>query len=154
MTAGPAAAPPDARVPEPAGSAWRGPPRGIRAPGLVSMPMDVPSGMVHALLPVHLTAGLGASAPAAPGHGLAAVTKPVVPPAPPIGWRIAARFIDRVGKGIRGAPRDALVADLAPEGRRGAAFGLRRSLGTLGALPGPLRAIGLTRACCWRGWPS
>jgi MFS family permease len=54
---------------------------------------------------------------------------------------IAARFIDRVGKGIRGAPRDALVADLAPEGRRGVAFGLRQSLDTLGAFIGPLLAI-------------
>ena len=78
---------------------------------------------------------------AAIGYGLAAITKPVFPLAPSIGWLVAARFIDRVGKGIRGAPRDALVADLAPEGRRGAAFGLRQSLDTLGAFLGPLLAI-------------
>lgn len=80
---------------------------------------------------------------AALGYGLAALTKPVFPLAPTLGWVVAARFIDRVGKGIRGAPRDALVADLAPEGRRGAAFGLRQSLDTAGAFLGPLAAIGL-----------
>jgi MFS family permease len=56
---------------------------------------------------------------------------------------LAARLIDRVGKGIRGAPRDALVADLAPPESRGAAFGLRQSLDTVGAFLGPLLAIGL-----------
>lgn len=80
---------------------------------------------------------------AALGYGLAALTKPVFPLAPSLGWVVAARFIDRVGKGIRGAPRDALVADLAPEGRQGAAFGLRQSLDTVGAFLGPLAAIGL-----------
>lgn len=80
---------------------------------------------------------------AALGYGLAALTKPVFPLAPSLGWVVAARFVDRVGKGIRGAPRDALVADLAPEGRRGAAFGLRQSLDTVGAFLGPLAAIGL-----------
>ena len=59
---------------------------------------------------------------AAIGYGLAALTKPVFPLAPSIGWLVAARFIDRVGKGIRGAPRDALVADIAPPELRGAAF--------------------------------
>jgi hypothetical protein len=48
------------------------------------------------------------------GYGLAALTKPVFPLAPSVGWLVAARFIDRVGKGVRGAPRDALVADRAP----------------------------------------
>ncbi|MFN3992701.1 MAG: MFS transporter [Tabrizicola flagellatus] len=159
-----------------AASPWRGLPAGIWALGFVSMLMDVSSEMIHALLPVYLTVGLGASALAvgviegiaeataaitkvfsgalsdrigrrkelaALGYGLAAVTKPVFPLAPSLGWVVAARFIDRVGKGIRGAPRDALVADLAPEGRRGAAFGLRQSLDTAGAFLGPLMAIGL-----------
>nr|WP_304504798.1 MFS transporter [Defluviimonas sediminis] len=80
---------------------------------------------------------------AALGYGLAAVTKPVFPLAPTVGWLVAARFIDRVGKGIRGAPRDALVADIAPPDLRGAAFGLRQSLDTAGAFLGPLVAIGL-----------
>ncbi|WP_395539518.1 MFS transporter [Neotabrizicola sp. sgz301269] len=80
---------------------------------------------------------------AALGYGLAALTKPVFPLAPSLGWVVAARFVDRVGKGIRGAPRDALVADLAPDGRRGTAFGLRQSLDTVGAFLGPLVAIGL-----------
>src|SRR5262245_9681428 len=57
---------------------------------------------------------------AALGYGIAAATKPIFPLAPSIGWLVAARFIDRVGKGIRGAPRDALIADLAPAPVRGA----------------------------------
>lgn len=155
---------------------WRGLPAGIWALGFVSMLMDVSSEMIHALLPVYLTVGFGASALvvgiiegiaeataaitkvfsgalsdrigrrkelAALGYGLAALTKPVFPLAPSIGWLVGARFIDRVGKGIRGAPRDALVADLAPEGLRGAAFGLRQSLDTIGAFLGPLAAIAL-----------
>jgi len=80
---------------------------------------------------------------AALGYGLAAFTKPVFPLAPSVGWLIAARFIDRVGKGIRGAPRDALVADITPSHIRGASFGLRQSLDTVGAFLGPLLAIGL-----------
>jgi MFS family permease len=75
------------------------------------------------------------------GYGLAAITKPVFPLAPSIVWLIAARFVDRVGKGIRGAPRDALVADLSPPAVRGASFGLRQSLDTVGAFLGPLVAI-------------
>jgi MFS family permease len=75
------------------------------------------------------------------GYGLAAITKPVFPLAPNIGWVIGARFVDRVGKGIRGAPRDALIADLTPVGLRGTAFGLRQSLDTVGAVLGPLLAI-------------
>jgi MFS family permease len=154
----------------------RGLPAGIWALGLVSMLMDISSEMIHALLPVYLTVGLGATALTvgviegiavataaitkvfsgalsdriarrkhlvALGYGLAALTKPVFPLAPSIGWLVAARFVDRVGKGIRGAPRDALVADLAPERLRGAAFGLRQSLDTAGAFIGPLLAIGL-----------
>src|SRR6267378_3155575 len=80
---------------------------------------------------------------AAFGYGLAAFTKPICPLASSIEWLIAARFIDRVGKGIRGAPRDALVADIAPPHLRGASFGLRQSLDTVGAFIGPLLAIGL-----------
>mgnify|MGYP000138512161 CR=1 FL=1 len=75
------------------------------------------------------------------GYGLAAVTKPIFPLAPTIGWLIGARFIDRVGKGIRGAPRDALIADLAPAELRGASFGLRQTLDTIGAFLGPLIAV-------------
>ncbi len=80
---------------------------------------------------------------AAIGYGLAALTKPAFPLASSVGWLFAARFIDRVGKGIRGAPRDALVADIAPLHLRGACFGLRQSLDTVGAFLGPLLAIGL-----------
>jgi len=78
---------------------------------------------------------------AALGYGLAAFTKPIFPLASSIGWLIAARFVDRVGKGIRGAPRDALIADIAPPDLRGAAFGLRQSLDTIGAFTGPALAI-------------
>lgn len=78
---------------------------------------------------------------AALGYGLAAFTKPIFPLAATVEWLIAARFIDRVGKGIRGAPRDALVADLSPPEIRGASFGLRQSLDTIGAFLGPLLAI-------------
>jgi MFS family permease len=78
---------------------------------------------------------------AAIGYGLAAFSKPVFPLAEAVGWLVAARFVDRVGKGIRGAPRDALVADLAPPEIRGAAFGLRQTLDTVGAFAGPLAAM-------------
>jgi MFS family permease len=80
---------------------------------------------------------------AALGYGLAACTKPIFPLAPSLDWLVAARFVDRIGKGIRGAPRDALVADIAPPELRGASFGLRQSLDTIGAFIGPLLAIGL-----------
>ena len=70
------------------------------------------------------------------GYGLAAASKPIFPLAPSVGWLFAARFIDRIGKGIRGAPRDALVADLAPSHLRGACYGLRQSLDTIGAFAG------------------
>lgn len=80
------------------------------------------------------------------GYGLAALTKPVFPLAPSIDWLIGARFVDRIGKGIRGAPRDALVADIAPAELRGASFGLRQSLDTMGAFMGPLIAIALMLA--------
>ena len=75
------------------------------------------------------------------GYGLAAFTKPVFPLAGSIGWVMAARFVDRIGKGIRGAPRDALVADITPPQQRGAAYGLRQSLDSVGAFLGPLLAI-------------
>lgn len=165
-----------ARSSDPSRSYWRKLPPGIWAVGLVSMMMDISSEMIHALLPVYLTVGLGATTLAvgliegiaeataaitkvfsgalsdrigqrkglaAFGYGLAAVTKPVFPLAPSIGWLVAARFIDRVGKGIRGAPRDALIADITPHDMRGAAFGLRQSLDTFGAFLGPLLAIAL-----------
>lgn len=161
---------------DPSPSPWRKLPPGIWALGLVSMLMDISSEMIHALLPVYLTVGLGASTLAvgviegiaeataaitkvfsgalsdrlgqrkrlaALGYGLAALTKPVFPLAPTIGWLVGARFIDRVGKGIRGAPRDALIADITPSDMRGAAFGLRQSLDTFGAFLGPLLAIAL-----------
>lgn len=75
------------------------------------------------------------------GYGLSAVTKPVFALAGSLGWVVVARFTDRLGKGIRGAPRDALVADLTPAEIRGAAFGLRQSLDTVGALLGPAAAL-------------
>ncbi len=77
------------------------------------------------------------------GYGMGAMSKPLFALATGAGLIVAARFIDRVGKGIRGAPRDALVADLAPPALRGAAFGLRQSLDTWGAFAGPLIAAGL-----------
>jgi MFS family permease len=75
------------------------------------------------------------------GYGLAALTKPVFPLAHTVGWVFAARFVDRIGKGIRGAPRDALVADITPQHLRGAAYGLRQALDSVGALLGPLLAV-------------
>lgn len=77
------------------------------------------------------------------GYALGALSKPLFALAGSSGMVLTARFMDRIGKGIRGAPRDALVADLAPAGVRGAAFGLRQSLDTVGAFTGPLLAIGL-----------
>jgi len=77
------------------------------------------------------------------GYGLAALTKPLFPMAHSATLVVIARLTDRVGKGIRGAPRDALVADVTPPEQRGAAYGLRQSLDTTGAFLGPLLAIGL-----------
>lgn len=77
------------------------------------------------------------------GYGLGAISKPIFPLASSVDWLVAARFIDRIGKGIRGAPRDALVADIAPDHLRGASFGLRQSLDTVGAFVGPAVAIAL-----------
>ena len=77
------------------------------------------------------------------GYTLGAFSKPLFAVAPTLGILTAARLLDRVGKGIRGAPRDALMADIAPPHLRGAAFGLRQSLDTTGAFVGPLLAVGL-----------
>jgi sugar phosphate permease len=77
------------------------------------------------------------------GYALGALTKPLFAMANTSGMVLTARLLDRVGKGVRGAPRDALVAELAPPHLRGAAFGLRQSLDTVGAVLGPLLAVGL-----------
>jgi len=82
----------------------------------------------------------------AAGYGLAAASKPLFAIAQGAGLVFAARFIDRIGKGIRGAPRDALIADLTPKESRGAAYGLRQTLDTVGALIGPLIAMALMLA--------
>jgi MFS family permease len=92
------------------------------------------------------------------GYGLGALTKPVFPLASSIGWVFTARFVDRIGKGIRGAPRDALVADVTPAELRGAAYGLRQALDSVGAFAGPVLAVafmvwfaGDIRAVLWVG---
>lgn len=77
------------------------------------------------------------------GYGVAALSKPLFAIASSSSWVLAARFSDRIGKGIRGAPRDALLSELTPAGLTGAAFGLRQSLDTVGAFAGPLIAIAL-----------
>jgi MFS family permease len=149
-------------------------PRGVWALGVVSLCMDLSSELVHALLPLYMAVGLGAStltigivegiAEAIAlivkvfsgvlsdlfrrrkplvllGYGLAALTKFIFPLATSLGWVVAARFADRVGKGIRGAPRDALIADITPADVRGASFGLRQALDTVGGIGGPLLAL-------------
>ena len=151
-------------------------PGGVWVLGFVSLLMDVSSEMIHSLLPLYLTVGLGASALAvgviegiaeatalivkmfsgalsdrwrqrksitAFGYGLAALSKPLFALATGPFLVFTARFLDRIGKGIRGAPRDALIADLTPKEMRGAAFGLRQSLDTVGAFAGPLLAMAL-----------
>jgi MFS family permease len=75
------------------------------------------------------------------GYGLAALTKPVFALASSAGVVVGARFVDRLGKGIRGAPRDALIADITPQEVRGASYGLRQSLDSVGAFVGPLLAL-------------
>ena len=77
------------------------------------------------------------------GYGISAVTKPIFPFASTSFEVLCARFADRVGKGVRGAPRDALIADVTPKEHRGAAYGLRQSLDTVGAVAGPIAAIAL-----------
>ena len=83
------------------------------------------------------------------GYGLGALSKPLFALALTVNWVFAARFMDRIGKGIRGAPRDALIADLAPPEIRGAAYGLRQSLDTVGAFIGPL--LGVALMLFWAG---
>jgi MFS family permease len=83
------------------------------------------------------------------GYGLGALSKPLFALALTVNGVFAARFMDRIGKGIRGAPRDALVADLAPPEIRGAAYGLRQSLDTVGAFVGPL--LGVVLMLYWAG---
>jgi MFS family permease len=77
------------------------------------------------------------------GYGLSALTKPLFPMATAPLLVLVARVLDRIGKGVRGAPRDALLADVTPKALRGEAYGLRQSMDTVGAVLGPLLAIGL-----------
>lgn len=77
------------------------------------------------------------------GYGLSALSKPLLAIAPQVGTIAAARIADRIGKGVRDAPRDALIADVTPAAIRGAAFGLRQALDTIGAFVGPVLAMGL-----------
>lgn len=151
-------------------------PRTVWALGLVSLFMDLSSEIIHALLPLFLTATLGVSVAVVGlidgvaestasiskvfsgylsdrlgrrkaliliGYGLGALSKPFFALAGAPATVLGARFADRIGKGIRGAPRDALVADVTPLAIRGRAFGLRQALDTIGAFLGPLLAIGL-----------
>lgn len=80
------------------------------------------------------------------GYGMAAASKPLFPLANSAATVLAARFLDRIGKGLRGAPRDALIADVTAPGMRGRAYGLRQALDTVGAFLGPLAAVGLMAA--------
>ena len=151
-------------------------PRTVWALGFVSLFMDVSSEMIHALLPLFLTAGLGASVVVVGliegvaeatasivkvfsgywsdrlgrrkpliliGYALGALSKPLFAMAGAPFVVFTARFADRIGKGLRGAPRDALVADVTPEAIRGRAYGVRQTLDTVGAFIGPLVAIAL-----------
>lgn len=77
------------------------------------------------------------------GYGMGALAKPFIAMAPTTTWIFAAKFGDRLGKGVRGAPRDALVADYTPTEMRGAAYGLRQSLDTVGSFIGPIIALAL-----------
>ncbi|ODU34706.1 MFS transporter [Sphingopyxis sp. SCN 67-31] len=158
-------APPSGRAPIP---------RTVWALGFVSMFMDISSEIIHALLPLFLTATLGVSVAVVGlidgvaeatasitkifsgylsdrmgkrkpliliGYGLGALSKPLFALAGTAPVIMGARFADRIGKGLRGAPRDALVADVTPREILGRAFGLRQSIDTLGAFIGPLLAI-------------
>ena len=151
-------------------------PRTVWALGLVSLCMDASSEIIHALLPLFMTATLGLSVATVGlidgiaeatanitklfsgwlsdrsgrrkpliliGYGLAGLSKPLFPLATGALPILGARFADRIGKGIRGAPRDALIADVTPEALRGRAFGLRQSLDTAGAVIGPVMALAL-----------
>jgi MFS family permease len=77
------------------------------------------------------------------GYGLSALTKPVFPLASTAGQVLGARFVDRIGKGVRDAPRDALIADITPSAVRGAGYGIRQALDTFGGIGGPLLAMAL-----------
>ena len=77
------------------------------------------------------------------GYGLSAITKPVFPLASTVWEVLAARFVDRIGKGVRDAPRDALIADITPPAIRGAGYGIRQALDTVGGFAGPLLAVAL-----------
>ena len=149
-------------------------PRTVWALGFVSMFMDISSEIIHALLPLFLTATLGVSVAMVGlidgvaeatasitkvfsgylsdrmgkrkpliliGYGIGALSKPLFALAGTAPIIMGARFADRIGKGLRGAPRDALVADVTPPQIRGRAFGLRQSIDTVGAFLGPLIAI-------------
>jgi len=151
-------------------------PRTIWMLGFVSLFTDMSSEIVHSLLPILLSTGLGASAiviglieGAAEalvmvtkvfsgyisdaigkrkplvlfGYGLAAIVKPIFPMADSVWLFTTARMLDRFGKGVRGAPRDAMVSELSPPEIRGASFGLRQSMDTVGAVLGPLLAVAL-----------
>ena len=157
-------------------------PRAIVVLGVVSLLTDISSELVHSLLPIYMTAVLGASFVtvglvegiaeatasvakvfsgmlsdrlgnrkwlAVVGYGLSAATKPLFPLATSVASVFTGRFLDRMGKGIRGSPRDALVSEIAPPELRGAAFGLRQALDSVGACVGPLLAIVLM--VWWRG---
>jgi len=161
----------------PAPEAARTPlPRTVWALGLVSLCMDVSSEIIHALLPLFMTATLGLSVATVGlidgiaeasanitkifsgwlsdrigrrkpliliGYGLAGLSKPLFPLATGALPILGARFADRIGKGIRGAPRDALIADVTPAPMLGRAFGLRQSLDTAGAVIGAGLALAL-----------
>ena len=151
-------------------------PRTVWVLGFVSMFMDISSEIIHALLPIFMTATLGLSVAMVGlvdgiaeatasitkvfsgyisdrtgkrkplillGYGLGALSKPLFAVASGAVPIFGARFADRIGKGIRGAPRDAMIADVTSPETRGRAFGLRQSLDTVGAFAGPLIAIGL-----------
>jgi len=149
-------------------------PAGVWVLGFVSMLMDVSSEMIHGLLPLYLTVGLGASALTvgiiegiaestalivkvfsgalsdrwrrrkaitAFGYGLAALSKPLFALATGPMLVFVARFLDRIGKGIRGAPRDALLVVDIDAAARGRVFGFHRAMDTLGAVVGPLLGL-------------
>ena len=149
-------------------------PRTVWSLGLVALCMDLSSETVHAILPIFLVSGLGASTLSVGfvegvaeatasfsrlfsgvlsdwlqrrkilvlvGYGLSAASKPLFPLANSVGAVVAARVIDRLGKGIRGAPRDAMIADATPPILRGAAYGLRQAFDSVGAFLGPLLAF-------------
>lgn len=152
----------------------RGIPATVWILGFVSLLMDISSEMVNTLLPLYLTAGLGASALAVGlieggavavatvmkfasgliadltqrakplavlGYGLGAASRFILPFAATVDAIVLAKAVDRVGKGIRGTPRDAMIAAVTPPARRGEAFGLRKSLDSLGGFLGPLLAV-------------